>query len=97
MDTLAAIEKCKSEIAQLPVALGWRDSVLAQLDFCSDVVLGKAAPDRLEHLTMGLISVREMDGWSGDFPGLLSQIQYDLQQQHLPYAAKVRLGIHRRT
>jgi hypothetical protein len=97
VDRLIAIEKCKSEIAQLPEALGWRDSVLAQLDFCSDVVSGKAAPDRLEHLTMGLISVREMDGWAGDVPGLLRQIQYDLQQEHLPYAAKVRLGIHRRT
>jgi hypothetical protein len=97
VDRLVAIEKCKSQIAQLPEALEWRDSVLAQLEFCSAVVLGQAAPDQLEHLTMGLISVREMDGWPGDAPSLLRQIQYDLQQEHLPYAAKVRLGIHRRT
>ena len=97
MDTYFAIEKCKSEVARLPEALGWKDSVLAQLDYCAKVIAGGASPDELEHLTMGLISVREMDTWPEEFPSLIRQIQYDMQQKHLSYAAKVRLGIHRRT
>jgi len=97
VDTSLAIEQCKTWVAQLPEALGWKLSVLAQLDYCAAVAAGRDDPEGLERLTMGLISVREMDGWPEEFPALIRQIHYDMQQEYLPYAAKVRLGIHRRT
>jgi hypothetical protein len=71
--------------------------VLSQLDYCASVVAGAAEPDSLEQLTMGLITVREMDGWPDELPGTIRRVEYELQQQFLPYAAKVRLGIHPRT
>lgn len=98
MDISSSIQWAAQEIEKLPAGLPWRESVLTQLRYCSAVVAGKEPPERLEQLTMGWIVMRELDGWEPDtLQKTISQISYDLQQLHLPYAAKVRLGIHRRT
>ena len=99
MDTPSAIEWCKSKIDALPDALSWKQSVLTQLDYCAAVTSGLDDPAQLERLNIGLIAAREMDGWPNDdeLPRRLMEVQYDLQDKYLSYAAKVRLGIHRRT
>ena len=98
MEILPAIEKAEEEIRHLPQGLGWPSSVLAQLSYCAAVERGTESPDRLEQLTMGRIVCRELDGYGlAALEELVYSIQFELQQKHLPYAAKVRLGIHRRT
>lgn len=98
MDVRSSIQWAKAEIEKLPAVLHWRDSVLKQLSYCAAVHEGAQSPERLEQLTMGLILVREMGGCEPDtLQKTVSSIQYELQQQHLSYAAKARLGIQRRT
>lgn len=98
MEILPAIARAEEEIRRLPQALSWSSSVLAQLTYCAAVERGTESPDRLEQLTMGRIVCRELDGYGlEELEDLVSSIQYELQQKYLPYAAKVRLGIHRRT
>lgn len=98
MEILPAITKAEEAIKRLPPGLGWLPSVLAQLNYCAAVERGAEPPDRLEQLTMGRIVCRELDGYGlQELEELVSSIQYELQQAYLPYAAKVRLGIHRRT
>ena len=98
MEILAKISKAEEAIRQLPSGLGWTESVLAQLAYCTAVECGTQPPERLEQLTMGRIVCRELDGYGlEELEETVSSIQYELQQKHLPYAAKVRLGIHRRT
>lgn len=98
MELLPAIAKAEDEIKRLPQGLGWVPSVLAQLSYCAAVERSAESLDRLEQLTMGRIVCRELDGYNlPELEELVSSIQYELQQKHLPYAAKVRLGIHHRT
>ena len=98
MEILPAIAKAEEEIKRLHHALGWPPSVLAQLSYCAAVERGAEAPNRLEQLTMGRIVCRELDVYGlEELEELVSSIQYELQQKHLSYAEKVRLGIHRRT
>lgn len=98
MDFLAAIAKAEAEIKRLPQGLGWVPSVLAQLSYCAAIERGEQSPDRLEQLTMSRIVCRELDGFDlPELEELVSSIQYGLQQKHLTYSAKVRLGIHRCT
>lgn len=98
MDISEKIAWARKEIELLPKELPWRNSVLSQLNFCQSVVSQSEPPDRLEQLTMGYIVFRELDGWEpDDLPKAISCIQYELQQKHLSYEAKVRLDIHRRT
>ena len=98
MEILAKISKAEEAIRQLPRGLGWTESVLAQLAYCAAVECGTQLPERLEQLTMGRLVCRELDGYGlEELEASVSSIQYELQQMHLPYAAKVRLGIHRRT
>jgi hypothetical protein len=98
MDIRSSIQWAKAEIEKLPTELPWRGSVLTQILYCEAVEDGTESPDRLEQLTMGWIVMREMDGYEPDtLQKTVSAIQYELQQKRLPYAAKVRLGIHRRT
>jgi hypothetical protein len=98
MDTVGQIEWAKREIAALPGSLQWRESVLRQLEFCNNVLAGAVPPERLEDLNMGYIAVRELDGVEPlELSRAIAAIQYELQQQFLSFAAKVRLGIHHRT
>lgn len=97
MDIVASIQWAAKEIESLPPALPWRESVLAQLSYCEAVAKGAESPERLEKLNMGWIVSRELDGYEpGTLQSTVSSIQYELQQSHLSYAAKVRLGIHKR-
>lgn len=98
MDIPASIQWVTKEIESLPVALPWRETVLTQLHYCAAVAKGTESPERLEQLNMGWIVSRELDGFEPNtIQSTVSAIQYELQQSHLSYAAKVRLGIHRRT
>ena len=98
MDTAQQIEWAAKQVEALPHELSWRTSVLRQLQYCQAVLSGTEPPERLEELTMGFIAVRELEGWQPEeLPRTISAVQYELQQRYLPYAAKVRLGIHRRT
>ncbi len=102
MDLIEAISRARAGLQALPAALPWQPSLLRQLDYCAAVLRGEAGPAQLEQLTMAQIAVRELeeaaqpDG-TPTLGELLGLIQYELQQAHLPYAAKVRLGIHRRS
>jgi len=96
MDLLTSIDWVKSEIAKLPAALAWRESMLEQLRYCGEVIEHGADPSRLEHLTIGLLAARELEGVSPpELAEHIFTIQYELQRAHLPYATKVRLGIHK--
>lgn len=98
MDIATRIEWARKEIESIHPGIAWRERVLNELDFCQAVLSGLAAPGRLEHLTMGLIAVRGLDEWGlDDLSNAISSIQHEMQQKYLSYAAKVRLGIHRRT
>ena len=98
MEILSAIAKAEKEIKRLPGKLGWVPSVLEQLTYCVSVERGTESPARLEQLTMGRIVCRHLDGYGlPELEELVSSVEYELQQKYLPYAAKVRLGIHRRT
>lgn len=94
MKVASEIAELKAKVSALPSELPWRESVLEQLSYCAEVVSGAQTPDRLEKLTMGSIVLREFEGEA--WAEALSSMQLQLQQVHLPYAAKVRLGIHRR-
>jgi len=97
MDIVASIRWVTKEIESLPPELPWRESVLAQLSYCEAVAKGAESPEHLEKLNMGWIVCRELDGDErGKMQSTVSSIQYELQQSHLSYAAKVRLGIHKR-
>jgi hypothetical protein len=95
MDLGSRIDWARQRIQDLPEALPWRESVLNQLSYCKSVASGSESSERLESLTMGVISVREMDD-SDEVASAIRAIQYELQQQYLTYAAKVRLGIQKR-
>ena len=88
-----SIEQALSELAKFK--LPWQEMVQKQLEYCLEVVSEKTSPERLEELNMGLIAVREIDEREA-LHSLLTQIQYKMQHKYLPYAAKVRLNIHRR-
>lgn len=97
MDVIASIQWAAKVIESLPSELPWRGSVLSQLRYCEMVANGSESPERLETLNMGWIVSRELDGYeSNTLQSTVSAIQYELQQSHLSYAAKVRLGIHKR-
>lgn len=93
MEMRESIEQAKDELKRFQ--LPWQEMVRQQLEYCLEVVEKQALPDRLEKLNMGLIAVREIDDREPLY-SLLTQIQYEMQHQYLPYAAKVRLNIHRR-
>jgi hypothetical protein len=97
MDIHSSIQWAEMEMEKLPPELSWRNSVLEQLRYCAAVAQGKENPERLEQLTMGRIVSRELDGYEPKtLQSTVSSIQYELQQSHLSYATKVRLGIHKR-
>ena len=85
------IETALRELQQFN--LEWNDSVKKQLEYCLLVVNGRSSVDDLEKLNIGLIAVREIDE-KELLNKLLTRIQYQMQKKYLPYAAKVRLGIH---
>jgi hypothetical protein len=95
MDLQTNISWALSELERTPYP--WRGAVQVQLRYCADVLRGAAPSDRLEQLNMGYVVLRELDGEEPNTLGkVVSEIQYDMQQQFLSYAAKVRLGIHKR-
>lgn len=95
MDLTSQIAQARQYIQDLPEGVPWRGSVLQQLAYCEAVSEGTASPEKLENLNMGLISVREMDD-ADEVASLIRSIQSELQEKYLSYAAKVRLGIHKR-
>lgn len=74
--------------------LPWYSVVKVQLNYCSEVLSSQKEPSQLEQLSMGLIAVREIPE-DDPLHSRLSSIEFNMQKQFLPYAAKVRLGIHK--
>ncbi len=87
------IESALSELSRFNI--GWKDNVKEQLDYCISVLDEQSSVENLEKLNIGLIAIREIDPRE-PLHKLLKLIQYEMQKQHLSYAAKVRLGIHAR-
>ena len=74
--------------------LSWYSAVKVQLNYCSEVLSSQKDPSQLEQLNMGLIAVREIPE-EDPLHSYLTSVEFNMQKQFLPYAAKVRLGIHK--
>jgi hypothetical protein len=71
--------------------------IIVQLKYCLDVINEQEESNKIEKLNMGFLVLKYNEvSFSNEFCSLVSDIDFEIKQTYLSYAAKVRLGIHKK-
>ncbi len=84
-DLADALQRCESLLAGRP-GLPPLVSIRNQLIYLQQVCAGTAGPERLAEIILGLLAVREVEGWDDELADLLHSIQAAVNRRATPLA-----------
>ena len=84
-DLAEARQRCETLLAARP-GLPPLVSIRNQLIYLQQVCAGTAGPERLAEIVLGLLAVREVEGWDDELADLLHSIQAAVNRRATPLA-----------
>ena len=84
-DLAEARKRCETLLAARP-GLAPLVSIRNQLIYLQQVCAGTAGPERLAEIILGLLAVREVEGWDDELADLLHSIQAAVNRRATPLA-----------